>query len=84
MPKQGKGIRCQYDRNNLALAVANVRAGKISYRKASAYYNVPKTTIQDHVSGKVEEGATPGKSAVFPLDVENQLAEKIKVICPSI
>lgn len=79
MPKKGRNIKNQYPVENLSKAVDMVRSGLMSYRKASNMFGVPKTTIVDHVSGKVSEGASRGKSTVFPEDVENKLAEKIKV-----
>lgn len=41
-------------------------------------FKVPKSTINDHVSGTIGEGRRPGKQPVFPLEVENEIAEKLK------
>lgn len=59
------------------MAVDNVKAGILSVRKAFAHFGVPKSTISDRVTGKVASGAKPGRSTVFPMEFENDLAEKI-------
>lgn len=78
MPHRGKGIRCQYDSGALQAAVDAVKSGKMSVRKAAKMFKVPKSTINDHVSGTIGEGRRPGRQPVFPLEVENEIAEKLK------
>ena len=78
MPKKGKGIRSRYDHKKLELAVAAVQAKRLSIREALKEYEVPKSTIGDRITGKVQPGASPGKKPVFPIELENDLATKIK------
>ena len=39
------------------LALCEIADGKMTYRKASIAYGIPKSTLHDHVSGKVKAGA---------------------------
>lgn len=38
-------------------------------------YLVPKTTIHDHVSGKIEPGAKPGKPPAIPVEIESKVVK---------
>ncbi|KAH3860523.1 hypothetical protein DPMN_023424 [Dreissena polymorpha] len=73
MPKQGKGMRCKYASNDMAKAVAQVQLGNLSIRKAAETFNVPRSSLHDHISGRMEVHATPGKRTVFPAEVEHLL-----------
>jgi len=50
----------QWSREKLTRACDDVRQGKLSIRRAELAYNIPKSTIQDHVSGHVADGVNPG------------------------
>ena len=65
MSKRCKGIYSRYDEDKLKAAVSAVRLGNLSQRKAAIRYGVPKTTIADHVAGRVAEGAKPGRNPSF-------------------
>lgn len=45
----------------------------MSLPKASKRYNVPKSTLHDHVTGRVKEGAINGKTPVPTAEEEKQL-----------
>ena len=77
MPRKGKGVRSQYDPKNLDKAVAAVKSGTMSIRHASQHFGVSKLTVADRVSGRLQEGDTPGKKPVFPLELEEQVAGEI-------
>lgn len=47
----------------------------MSVRKAEQELKVPKATIHDHVSGKVEAGARPGKPPAIPTEIEEQVVK---------
>ncbi|XP_033725586.1 uncharacterized protein LOC117315461 [Pecten maximus] len=79
MPRKGKGIRVQYDHMSMDKAVTAVKAHDLSIRQAAITFGVPKSTLGDRLSGRVEEGSSPGKRPFFPLEVENEVAEKIKI-----
>ena len=78
MPKKSKAVRSQYSVKDLETAVDMVKCGKMSIRKAAKNFHIPKSTIGDRISGRVPEGAKVGKSTVFPMEVENKLAGKVK------
>lgn len=50
-----------------------VKNGFLSLQKASKKYNVPKSTLHDHVSEKVKERAVYEKTPVLTADDEKQL-----------
>lgn len=74
MAKKRKNIYQNYSTQDLEKAVSAVRAG-MSVRKASMEYSVPKTTIHDHVSGKIEPGAKPGKPPAIPNEIEAKVVK---------
>ncbi|KAJ8300593.1 LOW QUALITY PROTEIN: hypothetical protein KUTeg_022112 [Tegillarca granosa] len=78
MPRKSKQMQLQYDPKALENAVAAVKVNVMSIRKAAKHYDVPRSTIGDRISGRVKEGTSPGKKPVYPIEVENQVAEKIK------
>ena len=67
----------QYDEKNLNNAVAAVRRGELSQRRAAQQFGVPKSTIADRISGRVQEGAKPGKPTILPEKVEKSIAKEI-------
>ena len=73
-----KGLRCQYDRDNLEKALATMKAGNMSVRTAAKHFKVPKSTLSDRMTGRVEEDATPGHKTVFPVEVEEAIVGKVK------
>lgn len=78
MPRKGKGKRVKYNPVDLDKAVTAVKNKILSIRKAAKYYGVPKSTISDRITGRVQDGALPGKKPVFPIEIETQIATKIK------
>ena len=70
--------KAKYSQENLTKAVDAVKSRQMSVRKAAAWYHVPKSTIQDQVSGKVAPGAKAGAQPVFPKEVEDCISAKIK------
>ena len=45
-------------------------------KKAVAKYGVPKSTLGDRTSGKIEVDARPGKAPVIPKEVEDSMVSK--------
>lgn len=68
----------KYSQKNLLDAVNAVRQGALSYRRASKKYGVPVMTIQNRVTGKVDDLAALGRPAALPNEVELQIIEKLK------
>ena len=67
----------RYSQKDILDAVGAVRQG-MSYRKACSKFGVPVMTIQNRISGKVDELAHAGRPTVIPAEVEVELVEKIK------
>ncbi|XP_050392731.1 uncharacterized protein LOC126811204 [Patella vulgata] len=76
MPRKSKNIYMRYDSKTLEDAVKSVRNG-LSYRKASKKFNIPKTTIIDHLSGRICPNAVPGKPTALPRKIEEEIVKKV-------
>ena len=48
---------------------------RLSLRKASNKYGVPKSSLNDHVTGKVPEGARWGKQPIFTAREETEMVQ---------
>ena len=46
--------------DNMAKALDSVTNKGMSVRKAAPYYNVPKSTVGDRVSGRIQHGSVSG------------------------
>lgn len=70
----------KYSQKSLLDAVNVVRQDVLSYRRASKKYGVPVTrmTIQNRVSGKIDDSASPGRPTALPHEVEMQIILKKK------
>lgn len=62
----------------MELAVSSVKKGELSIRKAAENYGVPKSTLHDHVTGRIKPGATIGHPTYFTQEEENNLVKFIK------
>ena len=71
MPSQSKTV-------DLQKAVDAVRSGSLSVHTASVKFGVARSTLHDHVQGKVAPGAKSGAKTVFPMEVERMMATHIK------
>ena len=67
----------KYSTENLENAVKSVKDGVYIYRIASQVFGVLKTTIIDHVTGRIELTSKPGMKPVIPLEIQNAIAQKI-------
>ncbi|CAG2249671.1 unnamed protein product [Mytilus edulis] len=77
--KKGKlPKRKSYTTESLQKAVNDVKHNNMSLRKSSMKYGVPVMTIHDHIAGKVDDGAKPGRPTVLSFEVERKIVEKIK------
>jgi hypothetical protein len=68
----------KYSKKDLLDAVNAVRNGNLTYRKASVKYHVPVMTIQNRVSGQVDDHSHAGRPTVIPEEIERELVEQIK------
>ena len=68
--------RGAYGLDNINAAVANVRSGEMSKRKAEAVYGVPRKTLTRHLQGRVKSPGTLGRfNTVLSVAFEKALAE---------
>jgi hypothetical protein len=77
MPRKRQKIYVRYKESDLENAIDAVKSKGMSFGKASKMFNVPKTTIVDHVTGKIKIGSKPGRKTVFPVDVENVIVQRV-------
>jgi uncharacterized protein YpbB len=69
--------RKQWAAENMGKAVEEVKNG-LSLRKAAEQYNIPRSTLQEHVTGKRLDGAILGKHPKLTADQEKSLADHCK------
>ena len=77
MAPKSRTKNSRYDVKDLEKAVDAVKSGQLSYRKAARNYNIPKTTIREHVTRLMKPGAKPGRATALPSQVETSLAQQI-------
>ena len=65
--------RSKWSPEAMAASIAEVKSGRFSIHKASTMYQIPKSTLHDHVTGKVQEGASNGKPPVLSAADEQYL-----------
>lgn len=65
---------CQWDDVSMVKALKAVEEEGMSVRHASELFGVPKSTLYDRVSGRVQHGAHPGPSAYLTKEEEDELA----------
>lgn len=64
--------RFKYSEEDMLLAIEEVKRTKCSIRLASQKYNVPKTTLDNRVSGKYK---TAGSAGVLGAHFENEIGD---------
>ncbi|XP_059162948.1 uncharacterized protein LOC131946275 [Physella acuta] len=74
--KKEKRSYISYETENLEKAVDAVRQG-MSYGKAALQFGVPKTTIIDHVKGRIKAGSKPGRSCEIDPALEKQIVSRV-------
>lgn len=70
-----KGHTRSWSQDDLINAVHDIREKKISYREAEAAYGIPKSTLYDYSTGKVEFGARPGPLSILTAAEEQIIVE---------
>lgn len=71
-----KGVRMNYTRESLLLAVDQVRKKQLTATAASAKYNIPEPTIRARVNNKYAD-KKPGPKTVFSVEEEQELSQWI-------
>eukprot|EP00112_Aurelia_sp_Birch-Aquarium-sp1_P025595 Seg859.1 transcript_id=Seg859.1/GoldUCD/mRNA.D3Y31 product="hypothetical protein" protein_id=Seg859.1/GoldUCD/D3Y31 len=69
-----KKERMKWNLENLDLALAAVKDGKLSLRGAARFYGIPKSTLGDFIKGKRSSGTNPGPKRLLSIQEENALA----------
>ena len=69
--------KCTYDKGNLVAAVQEVKNSKMSISEAARKFNVPRTTLSDHINGRVKDFRPPGHERELPEEVEAAIVEYI-------
>ena len=54
-------------------AIEDLRSGKCSFRKAELKYGIPRSTLNDYTTGRVEIGKRQGSQSVLRKDEEQYL-----------
>ena len=67
-------------KESLTEACKAVAEGELSVRKAAEQYDVPRSTLHDHVSGKVAMGSRSGPRAYLTMQEEEELITFLKEI----
>lgn len=84
MPRQyeRKSTRAtSYTNEELRSAVERVRSGELSNYAASKMYNIPTSTLNDHVKEKTGLlSQTLGRAPAIPIEMENKLASCLRVL----
>ena len=62
-----------YTDEAMLAAMDDVKFNRLSLRKASKKYGVPKSTLNDHLTVKVPEGARWGKQPLFNAREETEI-----------
>lgn len=67
-----------YSKEILELAVKEVKATVLTYRMASKLYNIPETTLKDHVKGKRgAKSSSYGRKTDLSSDIEKNLTTSL-------
>ena len=67
------GPRRLWTNEAMQKAVAAVEDGGESIRLVSEKYGIPRSTLHDHISGRVEHGSKPGREPYLSPDEEEEL-----------
>lgn len=69
--------RGNWDSDDLVRAIKDVAEGRLSVRGAAEKYQIPKSTIHDHISLKVKEASRHGPAPILTKEEENELVQWI-------
>lgn len=72
-PKRGK--HCLWTESSMVSAFEAVRNQHMSQWEACKTFGVPRTTLRDRLSGKVELGAKPGHPTLLSLEQETKVVD---------
>ena len=76
MTRVSKGLKATYPIENMLEAVEAISAWA-PVREAAARYGVPKSTLGDRISGRIDVDARPGKVPVILKEAEDSMISKV-------
>ncbi len=78
MPRyKKKNLLRQFDEGDVQKALVAVEAG-LSIRKAAAMYAIPRTTLQDYISGRSKPSSSLGRPPALSRDLERQIVNTVQ------
>ena len=78
---EGRWLYKQWSEEQMKKAVDAVVILKLSVRNAAMQYNVPKSTLGDRISGRVQPGAVSGPAKYLTLSEESELSRFLSRCC---
>ena len=63
-----------WDNQSMVMAIEAVKEGRMGVNHAAKEHGVPRTTLKDRLSGRVEHGKKPGPIPYFNSNEEDELA----------
>ncbi|XP_022342950.2 uncharacterized protein LOC111136409 [Crassostrea virginica] len=75
--KRGKYV-ASYSKETLQRAIEAIQNENMSFRKAEKTFHVPKSTLENHVSGKYDLNSRMGRKPALPEAVESKIVETLK------
>ena len=79
--EEGRWLYKQWSEEQMKKAVDAVVISKLSVRNAAMQYNVPKSTLGDRISGRVQLGAVSGPAKYLTLSEESELSRFLSRCC---
>ena len=71
--------RLKWSNESMEKALQAVKDGQCKIKEAAREFNVPRTTLQDRISGRVVHGVKPGPKPYLNKAEESELAEFLEV-----
>ena len=66
-------------KESMEMAIQAVKDGQCKIKEAAREYDVPRTTLQDRLSGRVVHGIKPGPKLYLNKAEQSELAEFLEV-----
>lgn len=71
----------KYTKEDISNALENIQSGRLTLHAAATQYNIPKSTLHDHLKGTHgQKSQSLGKATVIPIHHENILAGGLKTL----
>ena len=67
--------RKRWTPEQMTAAMESALSGNMSINHAAEFHGVPRTTLQDHLSGRVQHGKNPGPAPYLTSNEEKELSD---------